>query len=405
MSTQIATEPCKLYCEINFLTELLTNHPLKRLIYSSKTLLIISLIVDGFYLLLNSLQLTNYRDTVSISYLGFFYTFLETIRPIYSLQSCFLMWYLDFPSLIDDIQKVANNLSPSIHTDLRINSYMMKVRRETRHQLIALIILYTTVQAPILVVKIMLKFDFLNIIYDLLLIFVAIKLSLIQGIYYFILARNCAMIRAIFMFVCSELRKSIHEHNLDADFIKIQRHNHHLAIQLVYKSNKIWKIWIPIFCAVYSITCTIYFYSILFLRRAIYVNIYSVIHVMISFYTIFVIITELTTVNRLASKPHHDLYRATFGNRSKRFKTEAQLFLHRINRRDIGFTFLDLFIISPEILWKFFTVITTSIMAIPSLRKPTIDPSLNPINGTDGIVFMNQTTIEFENVTFDSMIT
>lgn len=330
-----------------------------------------------------------YGDYIPLLYIGTPAAIIALNNASFCMMSSTLLHVLGLKIRITDIQSGVQRLV-SIHFDPNLRGMMKRARSQAWSRLIRLMSLSLLTTVPGSFIRVYLKPNMNHAFMCFLTLFLSIRTALVQGIFFYMLSMNCFMIRMLFIIVCWEIHHALEDEHLNVNFIQDQRHNHHLAIQLVKKSNKIWKFWIPIYSTFASLVCIVYMYSVFFLNRPAYTNAFSMVNIVTNIHLMSIIITEVTSLNRSASKPYHDLYKTTFGNRSSRFKTEAQLFLHRINRRDIGFTFFDLFVITPEILWTFFTVISTSIVAIPSLKKPVTNST-----GFEEIDF-NDTLIEFE---------
>ncbi|XP_025016724.1 uncharacterized protein LOC112538898 [Tetranychus urticae] len=84
----------------------------------------------------------------------------------------------------------------------------------------------------------------------------------------------------------------------------------------------------------------------------------------------FIIVTYHTIyINHLSTRIYQSVYSLTYKTDSLFTNKEVNLFLTRIERADVGFTFLDLFVITPTCVTSLATISLTIALATPSLVK------------------------------------
>uniref|UniRef100_T1KAK9 Gustatory receptor n=1 Tax=Tetranychus urticae TaxID=32264 RepID=T1KAK9_TETUR len=87
------------------------------------------------------------------------------------------------------------------------------------------------------------------------------------------------------------------------------------------------------------------------------------------FSVFFLIAYNMIYINHLATRIYQSVYSLTYKTDSLFAKKEVQLFLTRIERADVGFTFLDLFVITPTCVTSLATISLTLGLAEPTLIK------------------------------------
>uniref|UniRef100_T1KCM5 Gustatory receptor n=1 Tax=Tetranychus urticae TaxID=32264 RepID=T1KCM5_TETUR len=87
-------------------------------------------------------------------------------------------------------------------------------------------------------------------------------------------------------------------------------------------------------------------------------------------FTNFILVTyHMIYVNHLSTRIYQSVYSLTYKTDSLFANKEVHLFLLRIERGDVGFTFLDLFVITPTYVTTLATISLTIALATPALIK------------------------------------
>ncbi|XP_025016725.1 uncharacterized protein LOC112538899 [Tetranychus urticae] len=90
---------------------------------------------------------------------------------------------------------------------------------------------------------------------------------------------------------------------------------------------------------------------------------------MVEFSYYFLVTYHMIYINHLATRIYQSVYSLTYKTDSLFANKEVHLFLLRIERADVGFTFLDLFVITPTCVTSLATISLTIALATPALLK------------------------------------
>uniref|UniRef100_T1KCM0 Gustatory receptor n=1 Tax=Tetranychus urticae TaxID=32264 RepID=T1KCM0_TETUR len=85
--------------------------------------------------------------------------------------------------------------------------------------------------------------------------------------------------------------------------------------------------------------------------------------------TFSLVIYHMIYINHLATRIYEQVYSFSFKTDSLKVSKEIQLLLTRIARADVGFTFLDIFVITPTCVTSLATISLTIALATPALVK------------------------------------
>uniref|UniRef100_T1K0I5 Gustatory receptor n=1 Tax=Tetranychus urticae TaxID=32264 RepID=T1K0I5_TETUR len=83
---------------------------------------------------------------------------------------------------------------------------------------------------------------------------------------------------------------------------------------------------------------------------------------------LFYLTYNLIKVNYFSHKGSEDLYELSLLTDDNQCKQEIELFLYRMSKKDVGFTFSKLFVITPNFITSLFTLALTLILASPSFK-------------------------------------
>ncbi|XP_025015962.1 uncharacterized protein LOC112538537 [Tetranychus urticae] len=83
-------------------------------------------------------------------------------------------------------------------------------------------------------------------------------------------------------------------------------------------------------------------------------------------YIIYITIIMMR-VNTVSYEESETLYELSLLNEPDNLNREIELFLYRVSKNDVGFTFLNLFVINPSFISSVITLFTTFILTLPSL--------------------------------------
>ncbi|XP_074596772.1 uncharacterized protein LOC141851873 [Brevipalpus obovatus] len=162
------------------------------------------------------------------------------------------------------------------------------------------------------------------------------------------------------------LERDVSTSCVNLQMLRRYRSMHSQTTDLTLKMNDFWKIYLFFFYLFLLPMMVVILYNLFYVRFNLigYVSLFLtfIMHV-----PTFVCLTlSVTRVNSLASSPYDEIYLVTLERTGDDFKIEAQFFLDRIARSDTGFTFWDMFIITPNIASTIMTAISTLLVAIPS---------------------------------------
>ncbi|XP_025016726.1 uncharacterized protein LOC112538900 [Tetranychus urticae] len=174
---------------------------------------------------------------------------------------------------------------------------------------------------------------------------------------------TCLYIHTCFMRVehqIDTLNKSTN--GLSIEHIRKVRRLYCFAVETTEKFNSL--LW-PVI-STYFVVCIVK--SHWALAAAITKSSFYVALIFIAEFSVFILVAyNMIYINHLSTRIYQSVYSLSYKTDSLFAKKEVHLFLTRIERGDVGFTFLDLFVITPTCVTSLVTIFLTLALAGPTL--------------------------------------
>ncbi|XP_025016723.1 uncharacterized protein LOC112538897 [Tetranychus urticae] len=96
-------------------------------------------------------------------------------------------------------------------------------------------------------------------------------------------------------------------------------------------------------------------------------TVFGIIHILLDLLILTLITYNTIYIHYLSNECFHDVYSLSYKMRSVALNNEVQLFLYRILRSDVGFSFLKISLITPTFVTSLTSALLTFVLSLPSL--------------------------------------
>ncbi|XP_015791348.1 uncharacterized protein LOC107368083 [Tetranychus urticae] len=180
-----------------------------------------------------------------------------------------------------------------------------------------------------------------------------------------VLVDTCFLVYSALRFIRTNLGQ-FNNNTINRSILRYYREKYTLTCDLIISANNYSKLYIFAIYSSYTIILITRVYFTYFIPRTIkYVFIASFFHLN-HLIDISVVTYLLTKTHSLAQRVQEDLYPLTFKTDKISSLYEVMLFMYRVGRQDVGFTFGNLFVMTPNFISSLVTISATLIIAIPS---------------------------------------
>uniref|UniRef100_T1KKR7 Gustatory receptor n=1 Tax=Tetranychus urticae TaxID=32264 RepID=T1KKR7_TETUR len=188
-----------------------------------------------------------------------------------------------------------------------------------------------------------------------------------------IMIELCICLQAVFRFLNRQIvhlhQVSLTRHEPRSSLkyeLKIYRYHYSLGIHLMKAADRFARVYVTWFYTEYAYYSILHVYSRLIFKSGSFVQL---MFGATSFVGMSYLTLNLIHVNTQSNNILEQLYEISFHSYDLSFRQQLDFCLYRLSKRDVGFTYGNMFVITPNFITSLATITLSIVLAIPNVLK------------------------------------